>query len=280
MKKINSLSANRSDKKQNINRKETSSCICFKASYTLETTIVLPFFTVCLLLILFWFRVLGVQQAVGNALLHTGRELSVLSCVEKENKSAVNVVTAKGLFIKNLKNEKVVDNFVSGGRAGISLQKSEFSGEYIQLKAEYKIKFPIGLYGKKEIKTSQQTICRKWVGKDFHAEETSGKIVYITPQGSVYHDKRSCSAIALSIEEISRKNVSEKRNQNGAKYYACPVCAKKSEKNDVVYITKYGNRFHADRACSELKRTVAAVHLSQVKDRRLCEKCKKSGGEK
>ena len=65
-----------------------------------------------------------------------------------------------------------------------------------------------------------------------------------------------------------------KRNESGAKYYPCEKCFKKTTLGEVVYITNTGTRYHNNINCSELKRTVHEVRLSDVKDtKRPCNKC-------
>ena len=59
---------------------EASSCVRTEASYMVELSVALPFFTGFLAALLFFFQALCVQQEVGNALLAAGRELSVLAC--------------------------------------------------------------------------------------------------------------------------------------------------------------------------------------------------------
>ena len=78
----------------------TFPCIRMEASYLVETAAALPFFAACIAVMLFFFQVLSIQQEVGNALLVSARELSVLLC-EEEVTDAGGYAAAKGLFIKN-----------------------------------------------------------------------------------------------------------------------------------------------------------------------------------
>ena len=60
-----------------------------------ECAVAFPFFAAFMAVLLFFFQALVIQQAVGNALLKTGRELSVLACKnEKAGKDTASAVTA------------------------------------------------------------------------------------------------------------------------------------------------------------------------------------------
>lgn len=258
---------------KNQTSKEAPPCVRMKGSYMVELAVVLPFFTGFMVVLLFFFQVLMVQQEVGNALLTTGRELSVLAAGKGSSK--VNVATAKIYVCKNIKANSHTNVYVRGKEAGISLAQSDFSGDYITLRADYRMRLPIGLFGKREIMVTQKLKCRKWTGSSNNQGTGEGDcIVYITPTGSVYHKKRECSAIKLTIASVNWQQVSHLRNKNGGKYYACGKCMKNTNlRNMMVYVTEYGSQYHGRRDCSRIKRTVYAVRLSEVKGRAACGKC-------
>ena len=75
------------------------------------------------------------------------------------------------------------------------------------------------------------------------------------------------------LEKVSPEDISKLRNDSGAKYYICEKCGGGTRDVNVVYITKYGTRYHKDINCSELKRGVLKVKPETVKDRKPCSKC-------
>lgn len=264
---------NRSQKVSSHIRKEAPPCIRMEGSYMVELAVLLPFFAGLMVVLLFYFRVLMVHQEVGNALLASGRELAVLASSGDEG-DVVSTITAKALLLRNLKSDSTTEEFVSGGRKGISLKKSNFSGEYIDLQADYKLPLPIGLFGKQSIAVSQRLKCRKWIGGLANAGNLEEEIVYITPNGTVYHRDKNCKSIRFQISSVAGESVEKLRNADGAKYYACSACMKnKSQKNRMVYITKYGNRFHSSSSCSRIGRTVIAVPIREVGKRPACSRC-------
>ena len=116
-----------------------------------------------------------------------------------------------------------------------------------------------------------------WTGASW--EETSDpnespeKMVYVTASGTVYHKSLDCSHLKLSVSRISGSEVSSKKNDSGEKYYACESCSKGQKPGSYVYITKSGNRFHNDRTCSGLKRTVRLVKESKAANLSVCKRC-------
>lgn len=127
--------------------------------------------------------------------------------------------------------------------------------------------------------SGQQMICkaevRAWVG--YTGEKFSGRetetMVYMTPEGSVYHRSRDCTYLQLTIRTISSESLPEARNRSGGRYASCEYCIKNHAVPAAVYITDYGTSYHRSRKCQGLKRTVMAVPLSEVGGLRCCSRC-------
>ena len=98
-------------------------------------------------------------------------------------------------------------------------------------------------------------------------------MVYVTVSGSVYHKKLNCSHLNLSVTKVSGGNVSSRRNENGEKYHACESCSRGQAPGSTVYITKSGNRYHNDKNCSGLKRSVRLVKESEAGNLHACKRC-------
>lgn len=119
----------------------------------------------------------------------------------------------------------------------------------------------------------QKAVCRAWVG--FTGLQTDEVFVYMTSEGSVYHLYPDCTHLDLSIQQVSFSKAVYSENLYGEPYEACRVC--KEPVGLFVYITDEGNRYHSDRACGGLKRTVRQVPISQVADRGCCMRCMARG---
>lgn len=174
-----------------------------------------------------------------------------------------------------LKDEKLVAQYVSGGAVGVSLFTSDFEGDYILLNANYVMDFPINILGKLDFFVCQKTQFRKWSGWHSMVESDAWEEwVYITEYGEVYHMRRSCPYLELSIQKIFLFELKTKRNLNGELYEACERC-EGGQSDGVVYITDYGDKYHCTLACGGLKRIIYQRKRSEVGGMKACLKCSK-----
>ena len=95
-----------------------------------------------------------------------------------------------------------------------------------------------------------------------------------TEKGTVWHSDYQCSYLQLSIQYVQYSELQNMGNEGGGKYHKCEQCVYRQAMNG-VYITSYGNRYHNSLNCSSLKRTIRAVHKSEVAGRGGCSKCAK-----
>ena len=241
-----------------------------KASFTLEAAVVIPLVAGFFAVILMFFRILQIETQVQSCLIYAGR----MAAVQADGKKEEGVLAhAAVLFYKRAAGQELFEQYVRGGRMGISLAGSKASGDYISLKAGYRIKIPIGFFYINAISLSQDSTSRKWTGTEAGKGLEDGEWVYMTPEGTVYHRKKTCTYLDLSIKSCMAAQVGQRRNQSGQKYRVCMQCAGKNNGKTWVYITDYGDCYHADPACSGLKRTVYHIPLSDVGGRGACSKC-------
>ena len=262
------------EKNQSQLPKKAPPYVRMEASYMAETAVGLPFYAAFMVFLLFFFQVLTVQQTVGNALLDTGRELSVWE-YERDGKRTADLPLAKVLFLKNIGKKGVVGKYVRGGTIGISLSDSDFMGDYIELKADYTMRLPIGLWNESGICLTQKIKVRKWMGRSYDQKE-GDEIVYMTPNGSVYHRKKNCTYLYPKVRGVSENQLAAIRNHNGGKYYPCTKCGRgRGTGHSLVYITTYGSHYHRMSDCSRIRHSILAVPLKQVEGKGACSKCGK-----
>lgn len=116
-----------------------------------------------------------------------------------------------------------------------------------------------------------------WTGAEHKSggsgEESTEVMVYVTESGQVYHKKIDCTYLNLSVTQVSGKSVANLRNDYGEKYRACETCSRYEKPSGTVYITEKGNRYHNQKDCSGLKRSVRLVKESDLEGMRSCSRC-------
>lgn len=255
---------------KSINNQETSLCTRPRASLTIEASFIVPLMAGFLAIILFFFRVISVQVVVEEAMVYTGRCVAVESCVVSSEEALF--LSAESIFRMLVDENVVVNSYVENKSWGISLLKSEFTGDVIWLRAEYAVKLPVSFFGTDCIYLSSENSFHKWIGSN--GLEHVEKWVYITQTGSVYHTSVDCRVLDISIKTAFLSEIGDYRGVDGQKFYPCSRC--KKEDCQVVYYTDYGTLYHYDVVCSSLKRTIKKIPLEEVGSRHICSFCNKS----
>ena len=117
------------------NRKEAPSCTSVSASYTVEASVILPFFLAAVLFVLFFFRIMSVQWGVQRALEDTCRLLAVTAKTksgETESEEmgsggmeSDGIYGAMVYYLLRLREYEVPFSYIQGGMLGMDC--SEFS---------------------------------------------------------------------------------------------------------------------------------------------------------
>lgn len=245
-----------------------------RGSLTVEASLVLPLFLFATLSVIYMNKFLLYHEQVQWALTRIGREASLEYAMSEEHRIPDQVyLTAKAqLYLKD---------------AGVmvSLLRSEFDEEEkeLHLVADYLVKVPFPIIYQRTFSFTQKSLARAYVGVETRLCETSEEsdeadIVYITRTGRVYHTTTSCTYLTLTISQVKYEDLEHLRSAGGNKYYACESCAddRSFVEEDEVFICNYGNRFHENRSCSKLRRSIQEIPKSEVGERLPCTKC---GGE-
>lgn len=280
------------------------------ASLTVEAALVLPIFLFFMMAFLYFIQIFIIQEQLQAAMTKMGLCLAKTSYVYQDFVSpqeacdfdetifdknydiglyslacSVTNGAALNLYLKHYLKEEIVDNScIQNGMEGIDFSSSRIydMDHCIDIIARYNVITPFSLFGMNHMKMIQRVKLRSWTGYQVEAkysvseeDNSSDPIVYITKTGSVYHTNRSCSFINLSVTQVAGIPTGL-RNENGGKYYPCEYCCKGNlSDKEMYYITSNGERYHIDRNCPKIKRDVKEVHLSEVKDRRECSRCRK-----
>lgn len=239
-----------------------------QASLTVEASLILPFFLFAMTLIGYLGKLITCQEDVQWALTRIAREASAEYGATK-NQLLKSQAYYQAKFIAYMKETGLSVSFAD---SKLLQERDE-----IDLVVTYRMKTPFSLLPLPNISMRQRVHTRAFTGVERrgHEDLSSDRKVYITETGRVYHYKVTCSYLKLSISQIQYGDLSAKRNESGGTYKTCERCCgnKKMSNTSLIWITNYGDRYHASASCSGLKRSIREIALSEVGGRTPCSKC-------
>ena len=279
-----------------------------KGSLTLETALVLPIFLSLTISLISILEMMNLYARVEYALHETAREMAVTAYpayyiksigeeyfesdtdLELPDASILNPVLSetlvRTLFTEQFGLNNLNKSLIKNGEAGIFFFRSSVIDEKgdIDLCVTYKVEPLFNIFKVGEMTFANRVKVHSWIGYKSDSNDGEEEYVYITENGSVYHTNRSCTHLRLSIDTVSKSDIENCRNKDGKKYEKCKKCAGNISDAEFFYITDYGEAYHTSLSCSGLKRTIYKVKLSEVSDRKKCERCQtyiagKIGGE-
>lgn len=171
--------------------------------------------------------------------------------------------------------EKLMQNAMKMSTYAYSFDGILPESQILDLKNTWTVNIPFVPTPVRGVRITDRARVRAFTGYDnihHRAEDDTEDItVFVTDYGRVYHTTRTCHHLQLSIRSIGRAEVSGERNLGGHRYYPCERCA--SRAGSRVYITGYGDSYHADGRCPGLKRGIHAMRLSEVDGLPPCSDC-------
>lgn len=168
---------------------------------------------------------------------------------------------------------------LTDGADGLQLLESHVFGEddEIDIVVTYSVSPWNSLIGFPSFRMANRYYAHIWNGYRLSGgAENQGEVrtVYIAENGAVYHLKRECTHLQLSVRQVGANGIDGERNQHGGRYGPCERCAGGGMPG-TLYITKEGDRYHYDENCSGLKRTVFSMTLEEALEEgyRPCSRC-------
>lgn len=238
-----------------------------RASMTVEAALVLPIFLFAMILISYLGMLVKCQDEVQWALTRVAREASA-----EYGASGSKVLANRAYYQAKL------GQYMDGGGLSISLLQSKVlqKNDEIDLIADYRVKLPFRLITVGSCRFCQRVHTRAFTGVEQRGGgEPDDTIVYVAETGRVYHGSRDCTYLRLSISMMKYEDIAPLRNEGGGRYKPCEHCVgdKCLAAQETVWITNYGNRYHASRSCSGIKRSIKKMPKSKVGKRTPCSKC-------
>ncbi len=249
-----------------------------EAGMTVEAAVILPLFLFFVLNLGCALELIRLHGRLQLALWETGSKLAVYGYALEDSSVALffSDFYVRGQVVNYVGEEYLNHSPVQNGAKGLMPWESESftSGDKIDLILTYQAG-PLSEYaGFASFRMANRYYAHLWNGYDVTGphDETAEEMVYVAENGQVYHNDRSCTHLSLSIQETSRAEAIQAVNQWGKSYSPCEIC-RPGETVQTLYITNEGDRYHSDRSCSGLKRTVYAVLKRQVPGYRPCSRC-------
>ena len=268
-------------------REERVPRAAFIGSLTIEASLVLPVFIMAILVLLFFVQAIQMQVQIQKALFNqTVKTAGYAYYLSQTEIPAEAEQFLEAEFIKmNVINELGPDFFKNGyivnGKNGLILNLSNISDEgIIDIALQYRMQVPFDIFGVGKLDFVARARCRTWDGKFSDITGYKGKMVYVTPNGEVYHVSDKCTYIVKSVSSCNYHSIDKKRNFSGGIYYPCNTCAegKTPIGMQLVYYTNYGTRYHLDALCQNLNTNVFAMNEETAKKKyRACSKCSVGG---
>lgn len=222
-----------------------------QGSVTVEACLVVPVFFLVLFSFFYLFEVLNLQQSLMEELSECGRKY------EAYGVKTPTVATEDKKY---------------------RLLQWDISEDEGTCSCAWKEEIPV--FGKWFVINGKQSVpIRAYTGVSMVEEQSDEEgVVYITDNGTVYHEDIACTYLKLGIQEVSYARVGQLRNRSGAIYKRCERCMKEQQplQSDKLYITPYGDKYHKVKTCQGLKRSIREVPKSQIGDLPPCSKCGKT----
>ena len=268
-----------------------------KGSLTLEAAIVLPIFLSLAISLISVLEMMNLYARVEFALHETAREISLMVYpanyvktfgeefldedyeIELPDANILNPLVSetlvRAMFTDNFGYKNLNNSLIKNGEAGIFFFRSDIINEKgdIDLIVTYKVEPLFNMFGLGKMTFCNRVKMHSWTGykKEKHEED---EYVYITDNASVYHTRRDCTHLCLTINSVTISELEKSRNKDGKIYKPCKKCGSDENESGYFYITPYGEVYHTSLSCSGLKRTIYKVRLSEVTGLGECERCR------
>lgn len=255
----------------------------YKSSLTIEASLIITIFIfafICFLFILDYIRinniVIGsIQKNVLEYMNYAYAKNKVINKTDNELLNEIVNLSSDVYVVRKINADiKEHEKMYSLIYDGFDVSKSKIldGNGYIEIIVKYKLKTPFNIIGRKSVNMSNRLFAHGFVGYEELDLNLNDIYVYITENGTVYHEDINCSYLNIKVTPVSISDIPNLRNSNGGKYNQCLLC-KKIASSNTVYISNYGDKYHMISNCSAITRDIKKVKLSTVGNRRGCSKC-------
>lgn len=187
----------------------------------------------------------------------------------------ISSVFVKAQLVQLLGEDYLNDSPLKSGTDSLMLWESEVFGteDTIDLVVTYSVAPWIKTVDFLPFRMVNRYYGHIWNGYEVSGQAQVKEVVYVAENGQVYHLDQNCTHLRLSIKKIGAGELHAARNNYGKRYSACEKCVKGGNFK-IIYITDEGDKYHYNRDCPGLKRTVSPMLKSEAEKRyRPCGRC-------
>lgn len=254
--------------------------LTFEGSVSLETALAFPIVLVFFLSLFWMLELFYIHTQIESELYSVGNELVAFSYTlndtfsEKKMETGLREELTKIAFDQVMVMSRIKKTDVASKVKYLNVFLSDVKNDNeIDIRVTYLCKPIISVPYLNGVWMTNHFYSKAYFGDSpTDSKDEEDILVYIADKSEVYHVSLSCPSIKSQISQIPFADLDKARSEDGGKYYSCSKC-KNLQIGECVYITPFGNRYHKDINCSELKVNIYAVKLSEVKGRRKCKRC-------
>ncbi len=260
-------------------------CSDQRGSAAVEASLILPLFILSMLVIVSMCGCVRTRHAIYEGLQETAQYLAEYEYLyhrigegidmdtdESPAGTVINLAAAYEKLRDYIDAPDLIGQYVAGGMNGLIITEADYNPQdgFLYLELRYKLKSGISFFGNQEWDVRERIRQKAYLG--YRTAEQSGeqtRYVYITENASVYHTRRSCYHISLSISQVSESDRTAVQNS----LTPCAICGKYAADTSALYITEEGEHYHTSLGCSGLKRTVYRVKAEDYQYLPACSHC-------
>lgn len=225
----------------------------------MEATIVLPLFLFAMLAFYHMAMTKYAEGVLYEAVSETSEYLAEFAYL-----SEPNMAIAEAKYREYIDDANLLNKYISN----ISFTGTRASGEDVVVIAKYDVGIKVPIFNNIK-KTKSFSIHQR-----MYRGESAGNIdglgddseyVYVTENREVYHLRRDCTHLMLSMRATTITNA------RSTGFTPCEKCG--AECKDTVIVTDEGDKYHSTTKCSGLKRTVSRVSKKSLGGIPACERC-------
>ena len=240
-----------------------------QGSVTVEASLVIPLF---LFTVIAFFQMgcilvcnAGLSMTFSEAVADTAQEICKTETAMDGMQETFVYPRLYSRLRSALKEDAMVEQYVSGGGSGILLTKAGLTEDgFLEAAISCTMQIKVPVIGCLKMKVSMWQRQKAYVG---YMDTTAAEAyVYVTDHQSVYHVSRACTHLKLSISEVTEQEL--KHSYTGL--VPCSFC---KNGGSSYYVTGEGDCYHRSLACPGLKRTVYRVKKSSVPMLKPCSRC-------